>query len=65
MRFFLLVAWSFACLYAFACYGTMPKQCFTPKFAVTCQQIQISAIMDWRSLEWSVIQSIRVVGRDQ
>lgn len=62
MKGFLLIAWTAVLLYGAACAGTMPKQCFTTKFAVKCQKIQVEAILDWRKIDWRVVQAIRVTG---
>lgn len=45
-------------LYAAACYGTMPAQCFTARHAIECQRVQISAIAEWRSLNWGTVYSV-------
>lgn len=54
-----LIALAVLFLYAAACWGTMPSQCFSAKFAVECQRVQVAAIADWRSVNWEYVHSVR------
>jgi hypothetical protein len=54
-----LVTLTILVLYVAACWGTMPSQCFTPKFALECQRVQLNAIKDWRTITWSTVDSVR------
>jgi hypothetical protein len=54
-----VIGLSIVMLYVFSCFGTMPKQCFTPRFAVECQRVQLTAISEWRSVTWDAVHSVR------